>query len=129
MTGAAPSEAPQDPFTESVIDAAIEAGDEKLGYDTAVLDLRGLTDAFDAMVLTSGRTDRQVRAIAEEIEARVRRRVGVAPTHVEGLESAEWVALDYGEVVVHVFDESAREYYDLEHLWRSAPVRRHARRR
>ncbi len=93
------------------------------------LDLRGLTDAFDAMVLTSGRSDRQVRAIAEELEARVRRRVGVAPAHVEGLESAEWVALDYGEVIVHVFDEAAREYYDLEHLWRSAPVRRHVERR
>ena len=129
MTGAAPSEAPQDPFTESVLDATIEACDEKLGRDTAVLDLRGLTDAFDAMVLTSGRSDRQVRAIAEEVEARVRRRVGVGPTHVEGLESAEWVALDYGEVVVHVFDETAREYYDLEHLWRSAPVRRPAGRR
>ncbi len=129
MTGAAPLEAPQDPFTESVVAAAIEACDEKLGLDVAVLDLRGLTDAFDAMVLTSGRTDRQVRAIADEVEARVRRIVGVAPAHVEGLESAEWVALDYGEVVVHVFDESSREYYDLEHLWRSAPVRRPAARR
>ena len=129
MTGAAPFEAPQDPFTESVIDAVLEACDEKLGHDTAVLDLRGLTDAFDAMVLTSGRTDRQVRALADDVESRVRRRVGVTPLHVEGLESAEWVALDYGEVVVHVFDESSREYYDLEHLWRTAPVRRPAQRR
>lgn len=126
MTGAASIEAPLTPYAESVVDAAVDACDEKLGADIVVLDLRGLTDAFDAMVLTSGRTDRQVRAIAEEVERRVILESDARPVHVEGLESAEWVALDYGDVIVHVFSEAAREYYDLEHLWRTAPSRRHA---
>lgn len=100
------------------------AAEEKLGLDTVVLDLRELIDAFDALVVTSGRSDRQVRALAEEIERLVDLALDVKPIRIEGLVEAEWVALDYGDVVVHVFDESAREYYDLEHLWSAAPALR-----
>jgi ribosome-associated protein len=75
--------------------------------------------------VTSGRNDRQVRAICEEIERRVALALDVKPLRVEGLTDAEWVALDYGDVIVHVFQEAAREYYDLEHLWSAAPSQRH----
>jgi ribosome-associated protein len=108
----------------TLINAVAVAAEEKLGTDTVVLDLRELIDSFDALVITSGRNDRQVRALAQEVERLVDMALNVSPIHVEGLDDAEWVALDYGDVIVHVFDESAREYYDLEHLWSAAPALR-----
>jgi ribosome-associated protein len=98
-----------------------------LSLDTVVLDLRELVDSFDALVVASGRNDRQVRSIAEEIERVVDVALGVKPTHVEGWAAGEWIALDYGDVIVHVFDEAARDYYDLEHLWSAAPAFRSER--
>jgi ribosome-associated protein len=100
------------------------AAEEKIGVDTVVLDLRDLVDSFDALVVTSGHNDRQVRAIAEEVERLVELALEVKPIRVEGLSDAEWVAMDYGDVIVHIFDDSAREYYDLEHLWSAAPALR-----
>lgn len=110
------------PFVADLVDAALRAADEKLGHDSVVLDLREFVDSFDALVLSSGRNDRQVRAIAEEIERLVDLALGVKPQHVEGWAAGEWIALDYGDVIVHVFDEAARDYYDLEHLWSAAPA-------
>jgi ribosome-associated protein len=115
---------PYSTFTSTLVNAAVVAAEEKLGVDTVVLDLRELIDSFDALVVTSGRNDRQVRAIAEEVERLIDVALGVKPIRVEGLFQAEWVALDYGDVIVHVFDETTREYYDLEHLWSAAPARR-----
>jgi ribosome-associated protein len=108
-----------------VTNAAVVAAEDKLAEDTVVLDLRGLVDSFDALVIASGRNDRQVRAIAEEVERLVELALDVKPIRVEGWTAAEWIALDYGDVIVHVFDEAAREYYDLEHLWSAAPALRH----
>ncbi len=113
---------PHTPYVSTLLNAALVAADEKLGRDPAVLDLRELVDSFDALLVVSGRTDRQVRAIAEEIERLIDLALDVKPLRVEGVASAEWIALDYGDVIVHVFDEVAREYYDLEHLWNAAPV-------
>ncbi len=124
MTSGESSRGPHSTYVATVVNAAIIAADEKIGLDTVVLDLRALVDSFDALVLTSGRNDRQVRALAEEIERYVDLALEVRPIHVEGLREGEWVALDYGDVIVHVFDESAREYYDLEHLWSAAPALR-----
>jgi ribosome-associated protein len=115
---------PYSTYVTTLVNAALVAAEEKIGVDTVVLDLRELVDSFDALVVTSGRNDRQVRAIAEEIERLVDLALDVKPIHVEGLTQGEWVALDYGDVIVHVFDETAREYYDLEHLWNAAPVLR-----
>jgi ribosome-associated protein len=105
-----------------LVDAAIEGADEKLSVDTVVLDLREFVDSFDVLVIASGRNDRQVRSIAEEIERRIHLALGIKPTRVEGWTTAQWVAIDYGDVIVHVFDEETREYYDLEHLWSAAPA-------
>jgi ribosome-associated protein len=98
------------------------AAQEKLGIRTVVLDLRGLVDSFDALVVTSGRNDRQVRSIAEEVERLVSMALDVKPATIEGLGSGQWVAMDYGDVIVHIFDETERDYYDLEHLWSAAPM-------
>jgi len=108
------------------VNAAVVAAEDKLGRDTVTLDLRALVDSFDALVIASGRNDRQVRAIAEEVERLVELALDVKPFHVEGWTGAEWIALDYGDVIVHVFDEAAREYYDLEHIWKAAPAYRSA---
>ncbi len=101
---------------------AARAADDKLGKDTVVLAMGDLIGGVaDAFVLTSGRNERQVRTLVEEVEARVKRQDGTAPVSIEGLSDATWVLMDYGDVVVHVFAEETREYYDLEHLWSGAP--------
>ena len=112
------------PFVRGLLDAAVAGADEKLSVQTVVLDLRGLVDSFDALVLATGRNDRQVRAIADQIEYQVAEQLGIRPLRSEGWTSAEWVALDYGDVIVHIFDEPSRDYYDLEHLWNAAPSMR-----
>ena len=118
---------PHNSFVATLIDAAVRGADEKLARDTVVLDLRALVDSFDALVIASGRNDRQVRSIAEEIERMVDVALAMKPLRVEGWAAGEWIALDYGDVIVHVFDEAARDYYDLEHLWNAAPAARNER--
>jgi len=113
-------------FVAALVNAAVMAAEDKLGRDTVVLDLRELVDSFDALVVASGRNDKQVRAIDEEVERLVEIAIDTKPLRVEGFAGAEWIALDYGDVIVHVFDEAAREYYDLEHLWNTAPAFRPA---
>jgi ribosome-associated protein len=100
--------------------AVISGAGEKLAERTTVLFTDGLVDTFSALVVTSGRTDRQTRAIAEEIE-RQAQLVGWRPLREEGWTESTWIAFDYGDVIVHVFDDEHREYYDLEHLWAAAP--------
>jgi ribosome-associated protein len=105
---------------ELAVLAGREAIDHK-GREVMLLDLRGLTSATDWFVLASGESDVQVRAIAERIEERLRRDREVRPWHVEGLQHARWVLLDYVDFVVHVFHREARDYYQLERLWADAP--------
>jgi ribosome-associated protein len=100
---------------------AARAADAKLGQDTVVLamgDLLGVTDAF---VVTSGANTRQVRTIVDEVERQVKQSVGRAPRATEGLRDLTWVLMDYGDFLVHVFQDEARAYYDLERLWGNAP--------
>jgi ribosome-associated protein len=100
---------------------AARAAAAKGGDDTVVLEVRHVLAICDAFVVTSGRNSRQVRTIAEEVEAQVKQAGGGGPLRVEGLESAEWVLLDYGDFVVHVFLDEIRRYYELERLWSDAP--------
>lgn len=86
-----------------------------------VLDLRGLSDVTDYFVICHGGSDRQVLAIADEVEERLDKERGRRPGHVEGRRSADWVLLDYIDFVVHVFQEEKREFYRLERLWGDAP--------
>jgi len=102
--------------------AVVTGAGEKLALDTTILFTDGIVDTFSALVVTSGRTDRQTRAIAEEIE-RQAQLVGWRPLREEGWTESTWIAFDYGDVIVHVFDDEHREYYDLEHLWNAAPTK------
>jgi ribosome-associated protein len=100
---------------------AARAADDKQGDDTLVLEVGAVLAITDWFVVTSGRNTRQVRTIAEEVEARVAREGGPKPLRVEGLDDLRWVLLDYGAFVVHVFVEEARAYYELERLWADVP--------
>jgi ribosome-associated protein len=99
----------------------VEAARDKKAEDLIVVDLRGLSDVTDFFVISHGNTDRQVAAIADSIEERLREKLSVKPTHVEGRRQAQWVLLDYIDFVVHVFLEEKREFYRLERLWGDAP--------
>jgi ribosome-associated protein len=101
--------------------AAARAAAEKQGERIAVLDVRELIVITDYFVIAGGGSERQVRSIIEEVEKALRDQ-GVKPVRREGIEDNRWVLLDYVDIVVHVFAPEERDYYDLERLWRDAPV-------
>jgi len=112
----------EDPIgPEQLASALATAALEKKAHDLAILDLRGLIDFADIFVLCSATNRRQVRAIAEEIRRAAKQDHGLQATGQEGLEAARWVLVDFGEVVVHVFDDPHRGFYDLDGLWADAP--------
>ena len=81
--------------------------------------MRGATSFTDTFVICTGTNTRQIQAIADEVQARLREE-GETPASLEGYHNAEWVLVDYGDLLVHVFSAKTREYYDLERLWRDA---------
>ena len=100
---------------------AARAASAKGGEDTVIIEVGLVLAITDAFVITSGRNNRQVKTIAEEVEARLKAEGEIKPLRVEGLSDSHWVLLDYGDLVVHVFLDETREYYDLERLWSDAP--------
>jgi ribosome-associated protein len=102
-------------------DIAATAAESKKGDDIMVLDVGDIIAITDVFVIASGTNRRQVRTIVEEVERQIDDRTGIKPGSVEGLDDASWVLLDYGDLVVHVFLEETRAYYDLERLWSDAP--------
>lgn len=102
------------------VSEAISACHEKKAEDIAILELEQGSGAFtDYFVVCSGTNPRQIQAIADEVELRLKKK-GLFHAHIEGYKQAEWVLLDYVDFVVHIFSEHARKYYDLERLWKSA---------
>jgi ribosome-associated protein len=100
--------------------AAARAAAAKQAEDVVILDVHGLIVITDFFVICSGGTERQVKTVVEEVE-RSLRDLGRKPLRREGETEARWVLLDYVDIVVHVFADEEREYYDLERLWRDAP--------
>jgi len=100
--------------------AAARVAEETRGSDVRVLDLRGLTDVFDYFVVATGSSRRQMHAMADEIEKTVKQDLRDRKRGSEGYEEGRWIVLDYGDVMVHLFDAESREYWDLEHLWSDA---------
>ena len=97
----------------------MEAAEAKQAKDIKVLDLREITTFADFFVVCSGANARQIQAIADEIETDLKK-LGEYPLSVEGYQNAEWVLMDYGDYLIHIFTDKARQYYDLERLWRDA---------
>jgi len=109
----------------SLTDDIIAAIQEKKGRDVAVIDLRGIEGAVAAyFIICTGNSPTQVEAVAGEIYDRVLAGRKEKPVHVVGLENAIWVAIDYSDVMVHVFTPDTRSFYDLESLWSDAPIER-----
>ena len=97
---------------------AAAAADSKLGTATLVLDVGDAISVTDHFVITNGGNTRQVKAIVNEVEHQLTLVGGPKPLRIEGLEALDWVLMDFGEFVVHVFSEEARGYYQLERLWK-----------
>src|SRR6266704_7015013 len=102
------------------VSEAIAACRDKKADELTVLELEQGSGAFtDYFVVCSGTNPRQIQAISDEVELRLKR-AGLYPNNIEGYRQADWVLLDYVDFVVHIFSETARKYYDLERLWKSA---------
>ena len=85
-----------------------------------MLDLTGITSFADYFVIVTGANQRQIQAIADQVGLDLKHQARELPSSVEGYNQAEWVLIDYGDLLIHVFSPKAREYYDLERLWRNA---------
>jgi ribosome-associated protein len=107
-----------DKLDERVL-AALHAGGEKKAIDPVVLDLRDIASFTDYFVIFSGANERQVQAISDAVYDQLKKS-GEPAARVEGYKTAEWILLDYGDFVVHVFEQKARKFYDLERLWRES---------
>jgi ribosome-associated protein len=100
--------------------AAVRTAAENRGQNLMLLDLRKLTPVFDYFVIATGTSRRQLHAMSEEIDRVLEQELGERRLGIEGYTESRWIVLDYGSVVIHLFDEEAREYYDLENLWGEA---------
>jgi ribosome-associated protein len=96
---------------------AVKAADDKKAHDLVVLDISQIASFADYFLICTGDSFRQMQAIADEIEEKLKA-FGIRPSHIEGYRNAEWILLDYSDIVVHIFSKDARVYYDLERLWR-----------
>ena len=98
---------------------ALHAASEKKALEPVLLDLREIASFTDFFVIVSGANERQVQAISDEVYETLKKS-GHTAARVEGYKTAEWILLDYGDFVVHVFEQKARQFYDLERLWRES---------
>ena len=100
---------------------AVRAAQEKQAKDIKILDLREITSFADYFIICSGANSRQIQTISDEIEVTLKK-LGERANSIEGYTNAEWVLMDYGDYLIHIFTEKARVYYDLERLWREAKM-------
>jgi len=112
----------QTPFEDldEEVKLAIASASEKKAFDIIALDLREVTSFVEFFVIASGSNQRQVQAISDEIDEQLKKQLQMRPIRIEGYTSAEWILLDYGDFIVHIFEQKARDFYDLERLWRDA---------
>jgi len=99
---------------------ALYCANEKKALNLVGLDLREIASFTEFFVIVSGTNQRQVQAISDEINEQLKKQLDARPIRVEGYKTAEWILLDYGDFIVHIFDQKSREFYDLERLWRDA---------
>lgn len=111
-------------MTENItkeIKTIIDALEDKKGIDISVLDLSKVSDVTDCFVICSGTNRSQIQALADGVEEALGRK-GILHRGIEGYDTANWILLDYGDFVVHVFDKDSREMYDLERVWGDAEI-------
>ncbi len=105
--------------TDAALDLYVKAALGKKAMNLVALDVRDLTSFADVFIICSGRSNRQVKAIAEHIQVDLKKHK-IKPLSVEGVGDGHWVLLDYGHVIIHIFYDPIREFYDLEGLWMDA---------
>ena len=110
------------PFADldETVKLAITCASEKKAFAVKALDLREVASFTEFFIICSGANTRQVQAISDEINERLKKDLSSRPIRIEGYRAGEWVLLDYGDFIVHIFEQKAREFYDLERLWRDA---------
>ena len=110
------------PFAEldPEVQLAIKCAADKKAFDLIALDLREIASFTEFFIIASGSNQRQVQAIADEINEQLKKQLSTRPVRIEGYNSADWVLLDYGDFVVHIFNGESREVYDLARLWLDA---------
>lgn len=102
------------------IKLALHCADDKKGIGITALDLRDITSFTEFFVIVSGLNTRQVTAISDEIEEQLKKQLSAKALRIEGRSSAEWILMDYGDFIVHIFENKTRDTYDLERLWRDS---------
>ena len=110
-----------DPDEKKMFAAAIEVLEEGKAEDVVLMDMKELTAMADFFLIAHGDNIKQVQALANHLQEKLRSDFSLAPHHVEGLAKAQWVLMDYGYFLVHLFLEEKREYYGLEQIWMDAP--------
>ncbi|MBK7707957.1 MAG: ribosome silencing factor [Acidobacteria bacterium] len=110
------------PFSEldEEVKLALHCAAEKKAFDMIALDLREVVSFTEFFIIATGANQRQVQAIIDEIDEQLRKQLNRRPVRTEGYSGAEWVLMDYGDFIVHIFEKNARDFYDLERLWRDA---------
>ncbi|MGI8786876.1 MAG: ribosome silencing factor [Pyrinomonadaceae bacterium] len=110
------------PFAEldDAVKLAVTCAGEKKAFDIIAIDLREIASFTEFFIIASGANQRQVQAVADEITEQLKKHLNQRVIRVEGYQTGEWILLDYGDFIVHIFERKAREFYDLERLWRDA---------
>ena len=110
------------PFDEldEEVRLAVKCASDKKAFELTALDLREIASFADYFIIAGGANTRQVQAISDEINEQLKKQLNVKALRIEGYNTGEWILLDYGDFIVHIFEEKAREFYDLERLWRDA---------
>jgi len=111
-----------DPDTQALAVTAARAADDKQGHDIVVIDVGDVLPITSLFVVASASNSRLVRTIADAVTESVRNATGRSPVRSEGMAEAQWILVDYGDVVVHVFAEETRRYYEIERLYRDRPI-------
>ena len=110
------------PFADldAEVKLAISCASEKKAFDIVAIDLREIASFTEFFIIASGTNMRQVQAISDEITEKLKEQLNSRVIRIEGYQTGEWILLDYGDLIVHIFEQKAREFYDLERLWRDA---------
>ena len=106
---------------DAIVKIAADAADDKSAHDILILDIAKQSNITDFFLICSGSSTRQTKTIAEEIQKKLKEN-DERPFRVAGVDQGEWILLDYSDLVIHIFTQEMREYYELERLWKDAPV-------
>ncbi|QQR98719.1 MAG: ribosome silencing factor [Sphingobacteriales bacterium] len=111
---------------QDLVELVVDLIQDRKGNDIVSLDLRNITDAItDFFIICHCESTTQTRAVTDHVEEEMKKRYGVKALHVEGRSLGEWCLLDFGEIVVHVFQRERREFYQLEELWHDATIKKY----